>query len=249
MNISYRDIMIKSSDLSEKITAETLPTELKTMIAQQAHSDGMSALATALMTVPLQHYAGLAAPFILNPLGDYHQNSSVISKTNEDMSVDLGKYKVPYKIASVAFELFTLWGAYHFTKNQRQDWLTESYVQQYDSSDSLLASTKDLSNDDKKDITFKALLTSAIAGGLGYGSPLVESWITKKNDNSQLSSLIPEGAKPWIASAAFGTIAFLVANEIFSQNRKEEINDIRTDISFVKRLHEEKSFASNQISI
>ena len=222
--------MIKSSDLSEKITAETLPTELKTMIAQQAHSDGMSALATALMVAPFEHYAGEFA-----------------SKAFEN-----DKYKLPIEVGSKALELLSIWLAYDFAKNQRKDWLTKNYVQQYDLSDSLLASTKDLSNDDKKDITFKALSTSAIAGAVGYGasrlSGLVESWIINEN-NAHASSLIPEGAKPWIASAAFGTIAFLVANEIFSQNRKEEINDIRTDISFVKRLHEEKSFASNQMSI
>jgi hypothetical protein len=54
---------------------------------------------------------------------------------------------------------------------------------------------------------------------------------------------------PWITATVLGAVTFATTRAIEFQNRKEEINRERTEISFVTRLEEQRNTLSQEKGI
>jgi hypothetical protein len=230
---------IKSDLSQETLTVENLPSELKEIIEQRAHNAGLT-------TVPVTAIGGFAMHYGL----EYAFNSlmaSDIGKIGIDGTLNTKEdFQNAQRILTgglLAFEMLNGWLTYGIAKDQQYAQLATNYIQQWDKSEHLLSSPTELSGRDNFFANLQAIVGGGIASAAGYFASLGAEKILEHQlpENVEMDHIIPSQAIPWVTAATIGTVAFLSGRNTILNQRMEEINRERTDISFVKRLQEERS--------
>jgi hypothetical protein len=223
--------LIANSKDSETMTPENLPDELKQIISNRSENAAISTIPWSIAGVAVeQALHGVLEDWIKEQAPDFFDDE---------------RYKL-FSAALLGVDVLGVWLTYDFTKSQEMDFLQKSYAKQYDLSETMITHKSELSNEDKNAIIWQSLpLTAgaAITGGLlGF---VHEKLTLNHNENS----LIPSQAIPWVAAATLGAVTFLSSQELLLRSRVEEVNRERAEISFVKKLHEQRSNDSVETGI
>jgi hypothetical protein len=144
-----------------------------------------------------------------------------------------------------------------WARNDLKAELTEMYEEQYRKADRDITKADDLPDHLKQKINGQStLLTGAIASAAALGTFMAKDAFKDHPDlgflrdaSQQMEGTVP-GAKhlPLIIGATTAVVSFVSLRSHFQKEAMEQMNELRSDMSFVKKIEEQRKNAVSQIS-